>query len=605
MTGYRARSKRAAVLAGALLALALSGVTASSQEPGARVPPRPPQRDPRGVRAEATALTGWQTWWALNKDRYLVPGTRGGVAAESESAAVFFGRKKTVAPRPPFAEERRGHALVEQLCAALRDEQEQVRASAAYAIGLLGKSTADGCTQHLLKALTDGSVRVQEAAIVALGLTGKPMAFAPLAAIVEGSAGGAKQLGRDSVAMRRRGLAVLALGFLGDARAAEPLGRLAAQEQHSLELRLPAVTALGLLGDARAAPTLIALASDRRAPVRLVAAAVGALGRLGALAGMEIVAQALEDRRADVRRAAVLALGILVPQLGGEPLEQTGDGSVPAGRSGPDAVVVQQFQDRVRRVVAELAREDVFRVRIAAVVTLGQIGGPEDRELLASLVQDGNVEVAAHAALGLGILGRRGHDADGSGWARLHEAFRAARSHDRAGALAIALGLYGNAEAAAAIGEQLQTIRSRQLGAQLSVALGLLRSAPSAGEIARVMLATRDEAELHDTVVGFALVAPEIQAVASLRQVVAQGKDRLQQAIAATGLAFVGVAEDLETAAALVGRSEIPSLYRALLIEGVGQAGNVRPVNPIAHLTVGFDLRHATEAERFVIELKW
>jgi HEAT repeat protein len=320
---------------------------------------------------------------------------------------------------------------------------------------------------------------------------------------------------------------------------------------------------------------------------------------------METIALALEDRHAEVRRSAVLALGVMVPRILGESLEQKDDGSRPAKMSRPDSIFRIRFRDFCRRQLADLAREDVFRVRAAACVTLGQVGGPKDRELLETLLNDGNQDIGNLAAIGLGILGRRGFDPEKSGWKSLRDAFEKSVAHDRSGALALALGLYGEKAATGLISKRLRETEARRLQAYFFMALAILGQMPSEKVVTELLLASRDEDTLQDTLLGLSLVPARQEVVSLLHEKLVEGEDLRERAIAATGLVLLGSVPDAEPVSMLIGRSEIPGEFRSMIIEGLGMAGNERGMNPVAYLTLGFNEAHATAAERFLMSLKW
>lgn len=145
---------------------------------------------------------------------------------------------------------------------------------------------------------------------------------------------------------------------LGEFRAEEAIGPLARQLKHKdHRVRWEVVKALGLIGDPKAAePLLVALQEKDRMTCQYAIAALGDLKEAKAAAPLIGIASKHKDR--ELRKAAIMALG----QVGG-----------------PEAL---------RLLVATLKRQSLFRrrarekLRIAAAVALGMMGTGEAFEAL-------------------------------------------------------------------------------------------------------------------------------------------------------------------------------------------------------------------------------
>jgi tetratricopeptide (TPR) repeat protein len=138
----------------------------------------------------------------------------------------------------------------------------------------------------------------------------------------------------------------------------------------SAETKLAAVVALGRLGDPRAASTLERLAGT--ADTALRAAAVWALGRVRDDRALPLLLAAIQDRRTEVAMAACLGLGR-------------------RGGSQATAALVATATD-VRQPLA---------VRRAAILSLGRTAGRQETALLFRLVDSGDDDLATPAALTL------------------------------------------------------------------------------------------------------------------------------------------------------------------------------------------------------------
>lgn len=158
----------------------------------------------------------------------------------------------------------------ERLRALLEDDDLQRRVRAAVGLGRLRDREA---TPVLIEALDETDAveeRIRFEALRLLGYLGDARAVDPLLDLL------------DDVRMRRR--AVLALGRIGDLRALEPLIDQLTNAQHTT-VRDSAARALAHLGDARAVPALVHAAIQDRLPgvsealvrLRAVGSAVGGL----------------------------------------------------------------------------------------------------------------------------------------------------------------------------------------------------------------------------------------------------------------------------------------------------------------------------------------
>jgi len=185
-------------------------------------------------------------------------------------------------------------ALVESLLGALKDEDEQVREQALFALAQIGGPRA---LEALTLALKDGSARVRERAVHALGISHVD-ALDPLS------------LALKDASPRVREQAAWALGVKGDHRAAPALA--SALRDENSGVREKAAWALGVAGDKTAVEPLVAALKDADARVRSTAA--WALGVKGDQRAIKPLSDAMKDSDKEVRKKAVWALGVLLTQ---------------------------------------------------------------------------------------------------------------------------------------------------------------------------------------------------------------------------------------------------------------------------------------------------
>ncbi len=151
-------------------------------------------------------------------------------------------------------EEMKRKKDVEGLIKALKDEEIEVRATAAEALGEIGDARA---VESLVQYLSDKQLDIGEEAAEALGKIGDVRAVEPLIQALSFE---------DS---STRAFAAEALGEIGDAKAVEPLIQALSFEDSST--RAFAAEALGKIGDARVKKPLEQALSDENPHVQKTA----------------------------------------------------------------------------------------------------------------------------------------------------------------------------------------------------------------------------------------------------------------------------------------------------------------------------------------------
>jgi len=204
----------------------------------------------------------------------------GGSAAPRTAAAVALGRIQN-----------RGSVPV--LSRALDDRAPEVRREAAFALGLVGDSTAAPALVRRLAVETDP--RARDALIAALGNAGGKAAGPALARSIQ-----AKR-------PAERAAAALAAARLKDSTLVQPLS--AAARDASPDVRWRVAYALGRIGDREGAPALRTLSSDKVEIVRAMAAR--GLGDVGDSTSGARLVSLLGDSAWRVRVNAAHALGVL------------------------------------------------------------------------------------------------------------------------------------------------------------------------------------------------------------------------------------------------------------------------------------------------------
>jgi HEAT repeat protein len=188
-------------------------------------------------------------------------------------------------------------SATENLVRKLQDESFSVRAAAVDGLSYLRNPEACEALMNALNdeafmnALNDEDSNIRDRVIMALGNLQCKSAVTPLL----------RMLAAEEVAFRRETL-IEALGWLGDARAVEPLAGMLKDER----LRYSAARALREIGDPRAIKPLIAAMKGADSSLR--AEAAKALGMIGHEEAVGSLTALLKDKDLHVRRAGEDAL---------------------------------------------------------------------------------------------------------------------------------------------------------------------------------------------------------------------------------------------------------------------------------------------------------
>lgn len=272
---------------------------------------------------------------------------------------------------------RHGSATVELLISQLTAEDLEVRRAAAVALGRIGDASA---TPALVSALSDEPVAIDAAN--ALAQIGDPEAVDGLLNL----------LGNDDAPVRQA--AVSALNSILPPSMSKRIIPLL--HDRDPNVRESAVKIVGYFGYPEAAGALIELSRDENERVRV--ASIEHLPFVEDTRTVAVVVQALKEEIPDVRAAAARALGNMdgpevVPAL----IEGLSDDDVWVRYFSARALGRLRSEESIAALEKVIGEEKFNHVRIAALDSLGQIGGPRIAEIVAVLVRDDDPDVA-HAA---------------------------------------------------------------------------------------------------------------------------------------------------------------------------------------------------------------
>ncbi|MBM3961889.1 MAG: hypothetical protein FJ306_08330, partial [Planctomycetes bacterium] len=482
--------------------------------PGAPGPTTPgpgganPAEPLTGGSAGMTDEVSWQVWWEFNKDPFVQP-QAAATGPTTGSDDFYLGRRRavraeTLAPNAIDVLEVVVPALVELL---EKDRNRDVQTACMMALAKIGRAPQGVDLEALFTArLARDNQEVRETAALALGVAGRTTALPLLLALLRDEPAGRKVCEREKVEDRTRAFAAYGLGLL--ARQSDDAAiKLASHDalfavldakQTDRDLRVAAVNAIGLLVDPeqvrhrrlawQCVDELLALLDGDRGDFHVPVAIGRLLGRGDSASHRRckdlFVAVLLDGRnsgaapRASLRdldrsnaaqQSAALALGML---------------ALPAEACPDDVGVARALQTYAQKGSDRLARR-------FATMALGRIGGAGNREWLMTTWQRANKNLERPwLALALGLIAARDAAAgkpDETLARMLVDDLQKASFVEARSAFALALGMTGWPPAFAALRDFLREHESTgAVGGYACVALALLgepAAAPLLGEV--------------------------------------------------------------------------------------------------------------------------
>src|ERR1051325_704759 len=280
---------------------------------------------------------------------------------------------------------RHGSANSDLLIAQLKAEDLEVRRSAVVALGRIGDTSA---TPALVNTLDDEALAIEAAN--ALGQIGDP-------AVVDGLL---KLIGNDDASIRQA-----AVSALNSVIPPSMSGRIIPLLHDSdPNVRESAVKIAGYFGYPEATSPLLELSRDPNERVRC--AAIEHLPYVEDERVLAVLVHAIEDETPHVRAAAARALGTLdAPEVVPPLIAGLADDDVWGRYFSARALGRRRSEDSVAALEQVVEREQFNHVRIAALDSLGQIGGDRVAGIVAALVKDDDPDVAHAAQSALTRLG--------------------------------------------------------------------------------------------------------------------------------------------------------------------------------------------------------
>ena len=284
---------------------------------------------------------------------------------------------------------RHGSSTMDLLMAQLTAEDLEVRRSAAVALGRIGDSNA---TPALVSALSDESLAIDAAQ--ALGQIGDPRAVDGLLDLI----------GSEDASIRQAAVSALnSLASPPNSKRIIPL-----LNDPDPNVRESAVKIAGYFGYPEAAGALVDLSRDSNERVRW--AAIEHLPYVEDKRAFDVLAHAMKDETPNVRAAAARALGNMdAPGVVQQLIKGLDDEDLWVRYFSARALGRRRSEESVEALARVIEKEKFNHVRIAALDSLGQIGGDRVSAIVAELINDDDPDVAraAQSALGKAQFGEQ------------------------------------------------------------------------------------------------------------------------------------------------------------------------------------------------------
>ena len=283
---------------------------------------------------------------------------------------------------------RHGSTTVELLTSQLTAEDLEVRRSAVVALGRIGDPSA---APAVVNILSDESLVIDAAN--ALAQMGDPSAVDGLLNLI----------GSDDASIRQA-----AVSALNSLIPPSMFGRIIPLLHDSdPNVRESAVKIAGYFGYPEAASALVELSRDSNERVRC--AAIEHLPYVEDERALDVLVHAIKAEAPNVRAAAARALGTMdAPEVVQPLIEGLSDDDAWVRYFSARALGRRRSPGAVEALGRVIENEKFNHIRIAALDSLGQIGGERIAGIVARLVRDDDPNVAHAAQLALGKSGQGG-----------------------------------------------------------------------------------------------------------------------------------------------------------------------------------------------------
>jgi hypothetical protein len=575
---------------------------------------------PRGIEL-GVDLSRWQFWWEFNKDPYLdlkaavhrgAPVT-GGADFHLGAGARQEGGRDTLQPDARDI----AHLVLPALRDALASTNERDIVSAVLvALAKIGQDGEDlAILPRIAAHLRSPDQEIRETAALALGIAQMPGALDDLTHLLADDARGRELAARAQVDDRTRAFAAYAAGLIAHASRDADVKRRAFEALRvvltdativSRDVLVGAICGIRLLrpdpaaGDdekalhAAAHETLWNYYRRELGPGRqqVQAHAITALATLfgrgapGSRACKDALIEELRrERSSALSQSAALALGVLCQPQEADPSERAcSEALLECSRTAKDA-----------------------QTRYFALIALARIGGETNRTaLLQTLARGSKALVKPWAALALGVLAHARRTApagvvDDTISAALRRELAVNKNPETLGAIAVALGLAGDLQAAPDLQELLARNRHQdELAGYVCIGLALMEARGAVAQIRDVVAASVRRPDLFKQA---AIALGRLGDKDTAAQLASLLADSTSQTVAKLGaiaaaLGVIGDRSSLAPLAATLRDESLPPLARAFAAAALGGVCDKEPLP--WNSKIGGDLNYRAAVETLV-----
>ena len=520
----------------------------------------------------------WDAWWFFNDDKYLnLKAKLRRTAAQTDSTDDITGENPgagDVVNRVPV--QRIQAQVVPALKLALQDAFFDARAAASIALGKCGAAEA---VVEIKKTLTDENKQVAESACLALGILGAKEAIPDLIEIMKNSDKARKAFSKDGkdIPDRMRGFAALGLGLIGsrvdvsDTEAVKALLSMIKRDSKNDDAVVCPIVALGVMKAKDAVPALTVFLADEEAEGLTRAYAATTLGKIGDRAAIGALIKALKDKQNQVVQSAAIALGILATP--------------------EDVEVVKALQTLVKSVPDQVAKN-------YATIALGEIGGVENRNFLAKLLDDKSRFAKTYGAIALGVYSTKNDDKEVLVLAdKILKTFKAERNPEERGAYAIALGLMKYEKAGPEFLAALEDGGQAAFRGHLCTGMGLLGYRDATNAIQEVVKEKVDVTLRRNAAIALGLLGDPSAVKLLEKEIADSGNSQAVHGAVTQGLGFIGDVSAVPTLKNMVtDTAKFQDATRAFAAVALGLLGDKDEIPVLSKISENNNYHSRTDA---------
>ena len=528
---------------------------------------------------------GWQVWWFFNDDQFLnLKSKIRKQDVETENADLFLGDDAgggddiTRVPAKKIREK-----ILPILKLGVKDSFFDTRAAAVIALGKAGTSEnfAD-----ISAGLKDEDKRVRESSCLGMGILGSKEAIPLLIDVMTNSPKGKDALGRrgKDIQDRTRAFAALAIGLIGsrdditDTQGVSALLDMLTQKHPSQDLSVGPLVALGIMEAKEATPALIKYLQNDEKGSRERSYAATTLGKIGDRSAIPALLKGLRNKHNPVKRSCAIALGQLCNAEDKEAFKQ------------------------LRKAVKSAADRGT---RNFAIMSIGQIGGIDQRNYLSRLLREKNRFDKTWAAMALGVYAFNNEDPEVLVIAEnLMKSFKSCKNFEERGAYAIALGLMKYDLAGDLLLSTLHEGGQASFRGHLCTAMGLMEH-KAAIKVVREVVGERGDVNLRRAAsIALGLLGDKDAVKVLQKEIARSSNSQAVHGAVTQGLGFIGDVSAVDSLNDMVReKAKYKDATRAFAAVALGLLGDKDALPILAKISENNNYLEATDAIKEVLTI--